>query len=152
MNHDISIRLALPQDMESVHALVRELAEFEKAPEAVWTDAEQFRQDSGAASPWFDCLVAEHPEAGIVGIALCYRAYSTWKGKMIYLDDLVVTEAFRRQGIGKRLLEAVIDFARQTGAKQVKWQVLHWNEPAIEMYRQMGAEFDEEWIDCKILL
>ena len=152
MSHpSIKYRLATAADMEGVHALVRELADFEKASDAVYSSAESFREDAfESESPWFTCFVAEEATAGIVGIALCYKAYSTWRGKMLFLDDLVVTESFRRQGIGKELLTRVIEYAKSIGTNMIKWQVLDWNEPAIRMYESLGVTFDGEWIDCKL--
>lgn len=152
MSAPISYRRAKPQDMEAVHRLVRELADFEQASEAVHTDAIQFEKDGYGENPWFVCLVAEHVSAGVVGIALGYRAYSTWRGKMMYLDDLVVASAFRQQGIGKALLTRFISLAKSEGAKMVKWQVLEWNQPAIRLYELVGASFDGAWVDCKLFL
>ncbi len=151
MNQLPTIRLATSRDMEAVHALVRELAEFEQEPDAVSTSAAIFRRDAFESErEWFFCYVAELPEEGIIGIALCYYAYSTWKGKMTYLDDLVVKQAFRRQRIGLQLIRAVVRHAREAGTNMVKWQVLDWNEPAIQLYKKIGATFDGEWIDCKL--
>lgn len=150
MKH-ISYRLATSDDMYAVHQLVMELARFEHAEDSVKTRAEEFRADAFEQDrEWFFCYVAEHPDDGIVGIALCYYAYSTWRGRMVYLDDLVVVESQRRQGIGKRLVEEVIQHAKKTGANMMKWQVLNWNEPAIRMYERLGVSFDDEWIDCKL--
>lgn len=148
---DISYRLASPEDMPAVHALVMELARYENAASSVHTTPEMYREDGfGSDQDWFFCFVAEHPTDGIIGISLCYYAYSTWRGKMIYLDDLVIAEAYRRQGIGHKLVEQVILQAKKVGANMIKWQVLDWNEPAINMYKKLGATFDGEWIDCKL--
>jgi len=136
--------------MAAVFALVQELAEFEKAPHAVETSAEQYRQDGFGPDPAFRCLVAEHPSDGIVGIALYYFGYSTWKGKMLYLDDLVIRAPYRRQGIGRRLVDQLVQVGLAESARLMKWQVLDWNEPAIQMYRSMEATFDGEWIDVKL--
>lgn len=149
--NQLTYRLATPDDMPGVHHLVMELARYEHAEDAVKTSAEEFRKDAFERDrDWFFCYVAEDPEDGIVGIALCYFAYSTWRGRMVYLDDLVVSEARRRQGIGKRLVEEVIRHSKKSGANMIKWQVLNWNEPAIKMYESLGVTFDGEWTDCKL--
>ncbi|MEL6850525.1 MAG: GNAT family N-acetyltransferase, partial [Bacteroidota bacterium] len=101
---NISVRKGTAADMPAVHALVRELAIYEKAEHEVHTSVEEYTRDGFGDRPFFECYVAETPEAGIIGIAFFYLAYSTWKGKMLYLDDLVITESFRRQGIGSLLL------------------------------------------------
>ncbi|MCI4670931.1 MAG: GNAT family N-acetyltransferase [Bacteroidia bacterium] len=147
----IHIRMAMESDMDAVHALVRELAEYEKAPEAVKTTAEIYKRDGfQLEKPLFHCFVAENEDKHIIGIALFYFAYSTWKGKMLYLDDLVVSSSFRRQGIGKKLFDSLVSFALENDAQMMKWQVLDWNKPAIEMYKKLNTVFDSEWIDCKL--
>ena len=145
------IRFGRPEDMEAVHALVQELAAFEKAPEQVKTNAERLRADGFGERPLFETLVAEHPQAGIIGMALFYFGYSTWKGKMLYLDDLVVAESHRKQGIGRALFQRLIEYGVSQQAQLIKWQVLDWNQDAIRFYReQLGAAFDGEWLDCKL--
>ncbi|HRH67783.1 MAG TPA: GNAT family N-acetyltransferase, partial [Bacteroidia bacterium] len=86
----------------------------------------------------------------IAGIALYFIKYSTWKGKGFYLDDLIVTEKLRGKGIGRKLLDAFMQEAKNNGAKQVHWQVLDWNTPAIEFYKKVGASIEAEWLDCKM--
>ena len=146
----IVIRKAMKADAPAIHALVYELAVFEKAPQAVETSPEIYARDGFGDNPCFECFVAEHETDGIVGITLFYFGYSTWKGKMLYLDDLVIRESYRRQGIGKQLMDNLIAYAVEQEASMMKWQVLDWNEPAIAMYKKMGAVFDQEWIDCKM--
>ncbi len=147
----ITYRLAEAADMPAVHSLVMELAIYEKAEDSVYTSPAEYKKDAFESDrEWFFCYVAEHPTDGIIGISLCYYAYSTWRGKMIYLDDLVIREAYRRQGIGQKLVECVIKHAKNVGANMIKWQVIDWNEPAIKMYEKLGATFDGEWIDCKL--
>ncbi|MHC2990648.1 GNAT family acetyltransferase [Pontibacter sp. HJ8] len=145
----IQIRRGTMDDLPQVHALIQELAEYEKAPEEVTNTVEDMRWDGFGENPIFKYFVAESEE-GIVGIALYYTAYSTWKGKMIFLEDLVVTERMRRSGIGKLLFDAVALEAREVGAKRFKWQVLEWNEPAIAFYKKIGANLDGEWINCNM--
>jgi ribosomal protein S18 acetylase RimI-like enzyme len=148
---NILIRKAEAKDVPDLMLLIRELAVFERAPDAVWnTDAEMLRDGFGE-NPGFTAFVAELKDTGeVVGVSLFHPAYSTWKGKYLYLDDLYVKEKMRGQGVGKMLLDAFLEVAKQEKVKLVKWQVLHWNEPAVELYRKYGVTFDNEWIDCKI--
>ncbi|MEO1381642.1 MAG: GNAT family N-acetyltransferase [Bacteroidota bacterium] len=148
----IHIRKAGPEDMEGVHKLVRALAIYEKAENEVSTNPDIYRQDGFGAHPLFECFVAENEEKEIVAIALFYFGYSTWKGKMLYLDDLVVSESQRRKGIGRMLIDRLVAYALEQGASMMKWQVLSWNTSAIEMYKTLGTVFDTEgeWMDCKL--
>ncbi|MEZ4825202.1 MAG: GNAT family N-acetyltransferase [Bacteroidia bacterium] len=147
---NIIIRKGQPEDNPAVHQLVCELAEYEKAPHEVETTAEQYAIDSSGARPLFDFFVAEHTSEGIVGIALFFWGYSTWKGKKLYLDDLVVTENWRRKGIGQMLFDRLVAFALEENARVMSWQVLDWNTPAIRMYEKIGAYLDPEWINCRL--
>ena len=108
------------------------------------------QRDGFGGQPIFEFYVADAAEEGIVGIALYYTAYSTWKGKMLFLEDIVVTERVRRQGIGRLLFNAVVKAAQAGNYKRMKWQVLNWNEPAINFYRSIGANLDGEWINCNL--
>ena len=137
-------------DLPQVHALIVELAEYEKAPQEVTNTVEDMHWDGFGENPIFKFFVAESEEDGIVGIALYYMAYSTWKGKMLFLEDLIVTERYRRGGIGKMLFDAVAREAKEVGAKRFRWQVLEWNEPAIAFYKKIGASLDGEWINCNM--
>lgn len=142
----IIIRRGGLQDMEGVHRLVRVLAEYERAPEAVLTRPSTFADDYEEG--WFDLLVAE-ADGMIIGIALGHRAYSTWKGRMCYLDDLVVDAAWRSQGVGTMLFDAFINMAKEAGAKVLKWQVLDWNQPAIDFYIRHEAELESGWLNVR---
>lgn len=146
---EIQIRPATEADMPAVHALVYELAVYEKSPEAVVTTPEEYARDFRDGR--FECFVAEGPR-GIVGMALFFLAYSTWKGPMLYLDDLVVTQDHRRSGVGRRLFEAVLEEGRRRGCRLVKWQVLDWNEPALAFYRKYNAIIETDWWNGKIFL
>jgi len=149
----ILVRKAESKDVAAMLGLIKELALFEKAPEAVWNTEELLLKDGFGEQPAFQALVAVALETNsIVGMALYYTAYSTWKGKYLYLDDLIITEPFRRNKIGKQLMNTFLEEAKTSGVNLVKWQVLNWNEPAIEFYKKLGVEFDNEWIDCKLLL
>jgi GNAT superfamily N-acetyltransferase len=145
----IHIRPAVEADMPAVHALVQELAFYEKAPQEVVTTPQQYAQDFRERC--FDCFIAD-AEGQVVGLAFYFMAYSTWKGKMLYLEDLVVQEAYRGKGIGRRLFEAVLEEGRRRRCRLVKWQVLDWNEPAIAFYRTFGAVLETEWWNGKIIL
>ena len=104
------------------------------------------RRDGFGPAPIFGFFVLENG-ADIIGLALFYTGYSTWKGRMLYLEDLVVTEAARRGGYGRRLFDAVVAEARRTGAQRMKWQVLDWNAPAIAFYKKLGATIESEWLN-----
>lgn len=149
----INIRPATIDDANAAYKLICELAEYEKAPQEVTVSCQQFTDDGFGTNPRYRLLVAEHssPDQAplIVGIAVFFDSYSTWKGKTIYLDDLIVTQTYRRYGIGKLLINALLDIARQEKANQVRWHVLNWNQPAIDFYQKMGVKMESEWITCK---
>ena len=143
------IRKGTKQDLHSVLGLIHELALFEKAPEQVTNTVNDMEEDGFGKNSVFDFYVAELNNK-IVGIAVYFIKYSTWKGKGLYLDDLFVTEKFRGKGIGKKLFDIVIEEAKKINAKQLHWQVLDWNTPAIDFYKKYGASIDAEWLDCKL--
>lgn len=149
MNSNILIRPATENDMEAVHGLVYELAVYEKEPEAHVATVEEYREDFRAGK--FQCMVAEM-DGRVVGMTLYFMTYSSWKGKMLYLDDFVVTESHRRYGVGKLLFEAFLEEGRRLGCRLVKWQVLDWNEPAQAFYRKYEAIVEKDWWNCKIFL
>ncbi|MGB1243011.1 MAG: GNAT family N-acetyltransferase [Chitinophagales bacterium] len=150
----IITRKATKADLSAAHQLIYELAVYEKAAHEVVLTLEQFTKDFESSNPVYKLHVTEiTPNNGkptIVGIALFYFAYSTWKGKMVYLEDLVVSQAYRRQGIGEQLIESVFQFARDENANQVRWHVLDWNEPAIRFYEKLEVKMEEEWVTCKL--
>lgn len=147
---DILIRPGTRADVPRAFELIQELAEYEKAAEQVTTTVQKMEEDGFGPNPVYGLLVAEDGEKGVVGIALYYYRYSTWKGKRIYLEDLIVTEAARGRGVGKALLQATIQTARDTNCTGLMWQVLDWNEPAIEFYKRFDVRFDEGWINCHV--
>ena len=151
MKQDLTIRKAKKKDLPSVLSLIKELAKFERAPKEVKVTVKELERDGFGKKKYYHCFVAETAEKRIVGIALYYIKYSTWKGKCIYLDDIVVTRAFRGHGIGKKLFEQVIDVAKKMKVRKVEWQVLNWNEPAIDFYKKYSTVFDNEWINCKLV-
>lgn len=134
--------------MGSILKLIKELAYYEMASKEVKITAKELEKDWKRKA--FDCFVAETEKKKIVGIALYYIKYSTWKGKCIYLDDIIVTESLRGQGIGKKLFETVILVAKKMKARKLEWQVLDWNKPAINFYKKYSTIFDGEWINCKL--
>ena len=146
---NVIVRRAVKEDMPQVLALIKQLAHFEKAPHEVTNTIERMVEDGYGNQPAFFCDVAEAGEK-IIGIAVYFIKYSTWKGKGIYLDDIVVTEQWRRKGVGKLLFDNVMAAAKEMNAKQLHWQVLDWNHPAIEFYKKYNATFDNEWINCKL--
>ena len=147
MTASCTLRRGVETDLPPVLTLIRELAEFERAPEAVTNTLAAMQRDGFGPAPIFSFFVLENDAADIIGLALFYTAYSTWKGRMLYLEDLVVTEAARRGGLGRLLFDAVVAEARATGAVRLKWQVLDWNESAIAFYRKLGATVEAEWLN-----
>ncbi|AKD02691.1 GNAT family N-acetyltransferase [Pontibacter korlensis] len=145
----IQIRRGTIDDLPQVYNLIKELAEYERAPLEVTITLEEMERDGFGENAIYKFFVAENEE-GVVGLALYYTAYSTWKGRMLFLEDLVVTKRLRRTGIGRLLFNAVVREAKETGAKRFKWQVLEWNEPAIAFYKKIGANLDPEWINCNM--
>jgi GNAT superfamily N-acetyltransferase len=140
----MTIRKGNENDMPAVLGLIKELAVFEKEPEAVVVTVEDLVRDGFGPSPLFSTFVAEQDDA-IIGMALFYYRYSTWKGKTIHLEDLIVTESARGTGAGSALYRAVIEQARAEGLRRVEWAVLDWNTPAVEFYQRSGARILETW-------
>lgn len=144
-----TIRTAKKEDCEQLLGLIKELAIYEKEPDAVTVSLEHFRESGFGERPVWGAFVAE-VEGKIVGMSLYYIRYSTWKGQRLYLEDLIVTESFRGQGLGKELFEKTIEFGKEKGYSGMMWQVLDWNEPAINFYKKYQAKFDNEWVNCSI--
>lgn len=147
MQPSITIRPATAADIPAIHALMFELAVYEKEPEAVLTTVEEYLRDF--RDGLFESHVAEM-DGAVVGMTLFYMAYSSWKGKMLYLDDFLVTESHRRYGIGQLLFDAFIAEGRNRGCRLVKWQVLDWNEPALNFYRKNDAIIETGWWNVKM--
>lgn len=146
---DIKIRKGTKEDIKKVYDLVLELARFEKAEHEVINTPEKMMEEGFGSKPFFQFFVAEKANE-IIGMALYFFSYSTWKGKSLYLDDLVVTEEYRNRGIGKSLMIEVIKEAKKENCGKLHWQVLDWNEPAINYYKALGSSFDGEWINCAL--
>lgn len=131
--------------MPAVLELIKELAAFEKQPDAVEVTADDLVRDGFSEKPLFQTIVAES-NGNIVGMALYYNRYSTWKGKTIHLEDLIVTEAMRGKGIGLALYSEIIKMGKTDGVRRIEWNVLDWNTPAIEFYRKTGASILDDWL------
>ena len=147
---NISLRKATKEDLPNVIELVRELALFENAPEEVTITLNELEQDGFGENPLYWIILAVHDDV-VVGMSFYYIRYSTWKGKCLYLEDLVVKEEYRGQKVGKLLFEATIEAAKELSAKLMTWQVLDWNESAINFYKKFDAELDGEWINGKLI-
>jgi GNAT superfamily N-acetyltransferase len=146
---EIDIRKAVSQDCERILELVRELAHYEKAPKEVTVTLEHFRQSGFSSRPVWWAFVAE-VDGKIEGFALFYIRFSTWKGQRMYLEDFYVSEEMRGKGLGRLLFEELIKEAKRRKLNGIQWQVLEWNEPAINFYKKYEASFDPEWINCAI--
>jgi GNAT superfamily N-acetyltransferase len=146
---EIRIRKGVKTDLPQVLNLVKELAEYERAPDEVTVTIEEMELDGFGEDPIFHFFVAETAEK-IIGISLYYIKYSTWKGKCVFLEDIIVNEAYRKSGTGKRLFDEVVKVAKEMKVKRLEWQVLEWNEPAIKFYKKLNANFDGEWVNCKL--
>jgi GNAT superfamily N-acetyltransferase len=143
------IRKGEKKDIPSLLRLIKELAAYERAPHEVMVTAEELERDGFGENPVFGFFVAEE-NGKIPGIALYYIKYSTWKGRCVFLEDIIVEEEFRQKGIGKKLFDAVVKTAAEMKVKRLEWQVLEWNQPAIRFYEKLNANFDSEWINCKL--
>jgi len=145
----LHIRLARPEDCPAMMELIRELAIYEKAEHEVSVSLEAFRDAGFGAAPIWTAFVAEAAGA-IVGLSLFYPRYSTWKGRKLYLEDIVVRESLRGQKIGRQLFDQTLAFAKENNYHSLYWQVLDWNEPAINFYKKYEATFDGEWLNVSI--
>ena len=155
---EIQIRKAVKEDCTRMMELIKELAVYEKAPDAVTVSLDHFIESGFGENPvwWAYLATSPNPSKGgeqVQGFALYYIRYSTWKGQRMYLEDLLVTEKMRGQGIGKILLDKLIEVAQENKFNGIEWQVLDWNEPAINFYKKFnGVQFDGEWVNCSLSL
>src|SRR5687767_15001573 len=148
---EINIRRAVKEDCVRLLELIQELADYEKAPEEVTVTMEHFVESGFGSQPVWWAFVAE-ADGQVEGFALYYIRYSTWKGQRMYLEDIIVTEKMRGKGLGKMLFDQLIIEAKEKKFNGIAWQVLEWNEPAINFYKKYKAHFDPEWINCSITL
>ncbi len=146
---DFLIRKGLKEDMESVYKLIHELAVYENEPEAVKISVDDLMNDGFKELPEFEVFVAE-VNTEIVGMALYYKRYSTWEGKSLHLEDLIVNQEFRGKGIGKALYVELMKVAYNNDIKRVEWEVIDWNKPAIDFYLSTGATMIENWNLCQM--
>ncbi|MFC3197495.1 GNAT family N-acetyltransferase [Parapedobacter deserti] len=143
------IRKAEPADCPRMLELINELAVYEREPDAVTVSLEEFLEAGFGEAPVWEAFVAE--VAGtIVGMSLFYIRYSTWKGRRLYLEDIIVTESMRGKGIGKLLFDETLDLCKKRNYSGMVWQVLDWNEPAIRFYKKYGATFGEGWVNVSL--
>lgn len=141
---DFLIREAKETDLKQILNLIVELAVYEKSPDAVEVTVEDLKASGFGNSPDFLCFVAD-VDTKIVGIALTYTRFSTWKGRVLHLEDLIVSESMRGQGIGSALLDKVVLHAADLAVKRVCWEVLDWNTDAINFYKAKGADVKRDW-------
>ena len=146
---NIIIRRAVREDCGRMLELVKELAEYERAPDEVTVTLEHFTESGFGKTPVWWAFVAEQ-DGRVEGFALWYIRFSTWKGQRLYLEDFIVTEALRGKGIGKRLFDQLFAEAKEKGFNGIVWQVLDWNEPAINFYKKYKASFDAGWVNCAV--
>ena len=146
---EMLIRRAVREDCPRLMELVQELAEFEKAPNEVTVTLSHFEESGFGENPVWWAFVAE-VDGRVEGFALYYIRYSTWKGQRLYLEDLIVTEKMRGYGLGKLLFDRLLQETKEKGFTGMVWQVLDWNEPAINFYKKYNASLDGEWINCSI--
>ena len=145
----IHIRKGTESDIEQALSLIKELAIYEKAPDEVEVTPNEMRAWGFGSNKIFDFFVAEENDV-IIGMALYYFKYSTWKGKCLFLEDIIVTESQRGKGIGKLLFDKIIEVSKETNVRRMEWQVLDWNTPAINFYKKYAATLDGEWINGKL--
>ena len=145
----MTIREGKKYDLPQVLELIKELALYEKAPHEVTNTVARMEQDGFGANPIYGLFVAEENDR-IVGISIYYWRYSTWKGKRLYLEDIVVTESQRGKGTGKLLFDRTMKHSLDKNCTGMLWQVLEWNEPAINFYKKYGAKLDDEWTNCSL--
>lgn len=145
----LTIRNAVKADCPRLLELIEELALFENAPDEVTVSMQEFEDSGFGENPVWWAFVGEY-EGKIIGMSLYYIRYSTWKGRRLYLEDIIITESMRGKGFGKDLLDHTIAYAKEQGYSGMMWQVLDWNTPAIDFYKKYNTKFDEEWINVNI--
>lgn len=146
----IKIRKGTEKDIEAALNLIKELALYEKAPNEVSVTIEQMKNWGFGSNKIFDFFVLEK-NAVVIGLALYYFKYSTWKGKCLFLEDIIITENERKNGYGKLLFNEVAKVAKNENVERMEWQVLNWNEPAIKFHKKYNATLDDEWLNGKLV-
>lgn len=145
----MNTRKGTEADLPFVLELIRELAAYERAPHEVEVSVEEMKNWGFGKDRIFEFFVMEK-EKKIIGIALYYYKYSTWKGKCLFLEDIIITESERKNGYGQLLFNEVVKVAQREKVRRMEWQVLEWNEPAIQFYKKYNSHMDGEWINCKL--
>ncbi len=146
---EIKVRKGYKEDLPAVLSLVKELAAYEKAPDDVVVTLDDMERDGFGDNSIFKFYVAEI-DGVIAGMALYYVKYSTWKGRCIFLEDIIVREQYRRYKLGQKLFNEIIKAAKKMKARRIEWQVLDWNTPAIKFYEKYDAQFLKEWVNCRL--
>ena len=146
---EFNIRTGTQDDLEDTLRLIQELADYEKMSDQVVNTVDRMLEDGFGDHPVFGFIVAEF-KGEIVGVAIYYYRFSTWKGKRMWLEDLVVTEKMRGKGLGKLLFEETIKIGKDNNCTGMMWQVLDWNEPAINFYKKYNTHFEEDWLNCNL--
>ena len=143
------IRKGIKKDLPEVLELIKELANYENAEDQVSITLEDLEKDGYGSHPWFWFLVAENNQE-IVGLSFYWIRYSTWKGKFLFLEDFVIKQEYRRQGIGSKLFEETIKICKKLNLNGMIWQVLDWNSSAIDFYKKYGADISNDWLNGKL--
>ena len=143
------IRKGIKKDLPAVLELIKELANYENAEDQVTITLEDLEKDGYGSHPWFWFLVAENNQE-IVGLSFYWIRYSTWKGKFLFLEDFVIKQEYRRQGIGSKLFEETIKICKKLNLNGMIWQVLDWNSSAIDFYKKYGADISNDWLNGKL--
>ena len=146
---NVVVRQGEERDLPATLRLIKELADYERCPGEVAVTLEEMIQNGFGPEQIYGFFVAEK-KGLVVGIALYYYKYSTWKGRCLFLEDLIVTETERRQGYGTLLFDAVVELAKREKVRRLEWQVLNWNEPALDFYRKYDCAIDNEWLNCRL--
>jgi GNAT superfamily N-acetyltransferase len=146
---EVTIRRGRNSDVPAALCLIKELAEYERAPHEVEVTLEEMVEWGFGSQKVYEFFVAEK-DGKVIGMALYYYKYSTWKGKCLFLEDLIVTGSERCKGYGSMLMNHVIAEAKSQKVRRLEWQVLHWNAPAIEFYKKFNSSFDDEWLNCRL--
>jgi len=144
----VKIRSAVESDFPEIIKLFKEFAEFEKLPSKMTNSVAQMLKEK----EHFNCFIAENENKIILGYSTYFFSYHTWIGKSLYMDDLYVKENYRNQGIGKKLLKSIIEFAKKEECNKIRWQVSNWNKNGQEFYKKMGAEIDDVELNCDLIL
>ncbi len=145
----VLIRKGQKEDLPRILELIKQLAVYERKPTAVIINESDLMEEGFGNNPLFYFFVAVI-EDEIVGMALFYYRFSTWKGRTLHLEDLIVDEKYRKKGVGERLFNAVLKVAKEENVGRMEWEALEWNTPALNFYKKYGADFDEEWVLCKM--